>query len=126
MSESTDKTIKEYSIVKVNQEKKMHIARMPDNFKAYPLGYLTKKGIPHEQKEFKPENLDIRDRNIILKKMKITHEKSKEIEYQYVLEDQDDVIERLPSKDNFARYNGGETKTDSKFYVLSELMMLFV
>lgn len=104
---------KEYSVGKVNQDKKMHIARMPEHFKKDPKkNPSTKKS---EGKDLKDtvSDLNFRDRKILLtKKAKLNDGKAKNIEPQYLLEDQDDKTNDVP-----ASYTGTITKTDALHYL---------
>jgi len=100
---------KRYRVSKPLQDKKtLHVARMPDNFKAFPPKYLhTRKGDAAER--------NFKERKIALKKVKLNNENAKSTvdQFQYMMEDLDDMVER-ENKQDIARYNGVESKGDSK------------
>ena len=110
----------EFNVIKLNQgNRDFHIARMPQNFKSFPIRYLEKrkaKGDLQQQSDF--QELDIKDRGLVLKKFKVFNErekdKTKREKTQFILEDPFDVPEKAP-KDSFAKYNGIETKAENYY-----------
>lgn len=101
--ENENDTQNAYTISK-SKPTNLHLARMPDNFK-------ISMGTDQTPKEATKVN-----RNLIVKKQKLTETESKDTQ-QYVMEDLDDVKKGEESANHATRYIGTEVKHNQKYLV---------